>query len=186
MQLTSIFEGSSRFDAILFEAADGIKDLNPKNYEGELLNSHLNEFDKAITKWEDPIWLHAFFMQHRRDLTNFDRMSVQQAINQVEEESIALQYELLNLSKGAKEEDVELLLQPLSNEEKDLQRYELQKLKAKGADRKGLIRLYALKHDSSYVITGGTIKLTRYLEERPHTKLELYKLEVAKKFLESL
>lgn len=187
MRLTSIFEESSRFDAILIEAADGISDFYPKKYGGEPFGSSLNEFDKSIIKWEDPMWLHSFFMHYREDLTNFDRtMSVQTAMNQVEEESFALQNDLENLARGSTEDDMELLFQPLLNSEKGLKRYELQKLKAKGTSRKGLIRLYALKYDESYVITGGTIKLTRTLEERPHTKLELYKLDAAKKFLESL
>jgi hypothetical protein len=187
MQLSSIFGGSSGFEAILVEAADSISDFYPRKYKGESFDLSLNEFEKSIVKWEDPIWLHPFFMHYREDLTSFDRsMSVQDAMNQVEEESYALQNELEKFSKGATEKEIEVLFQPLENTEKDLRRYELQKLKAKGAERKGLIRLYALKYDESYVITGGTIKLTRFLDERPHTKLELYKLDAAKKFLESL
>ena len=46
------------------------------------------------------------------------------------------------------------------------------------------LRLYALKQDDNiYLITGGAIKLTRQMSERPHTLNELKKLESVRNHL---
>ena len=78
--------------------------------------------------------------------------------------------------------DLESLFKPLENSEKD-QIYELQKLKVKGEERKSYLRLYAVRFRDEFVITGGTVKLTRFMKDRPHTKLEIIRLEAAVEFL---
>lgn len=46
------------------------------------------------------------------------------------------------------------------------------------------LRLYAIKLEPGcYIITGGAIKLTRTMEERQHTLIELQKLEKVRNFL---
>lgn len=46
------------------------------------------------------------------------------------------------------------------------------------------LRLYALKVDQNlFVITGGAIKLTKNMQDRPHTQLELDKLARGRAFL---
>jgi len=180
MNLIRIFEENK---ALFFAAHFGGSEI-AKNDE-DFVFDDLNEFDKAISKWMHSQWLRGFFMKYREDLKRFDPLlSVKMASDQVKEEGKDIRDELLRLSQGASESEVELLFLPLDNREADLPRYELQKLKAKGARRKGLIRLYALKYGKSYVITGGTIKLTNQMN-RPHLKMELYKLNVVKKNLES-
>ena len=180
MNLIRIFEeDKALFFAVQFGESEIALD------EGESVFEGLNEFDKAISKWMHSEWLRGFFIKQREDLKRFDSiMSVKMAVDQVKEEAKDIRGELLRLSQGASESEVELLFLPLDNREADLPRYELQKLKAKGARRKGLIRLYALKYGRSYVITGGAIKLTNQMN-RPHLKMELYKLNVVKKHLES-
>lgn len=186
MRITSIFEASVLFKAVQFDPGT-YEEPKLEEYKGEALDDNVNEFDRATIRWADAQWLRAFFVKYRRDLESFDsRLSVKDAVRQVIDEAVGLQKELLLLSNGASEDQIDVLFQPLYNDEKETTRYELQKLKAKGDNRQSLIRLYAVKHGTSYVITGGTIKLTRTMEERPHTKLELYKLEIAKKFIETL
>lgn len=180
MNLIRIFEENK---ALFFAAR--FEDSEIAKTDEDFFFDDLNEFDKAISKWMHSQWLRGFFIKHREDLNRFDStMSVKMAVDQVKEEGKDIRVELLRLSQGASESDVEMLFLPLDNREADLPRYELQKLKAKVARRKGLIRLYALKYGKSYVITGGAIKLTNQMN-RPHLKTELYKLNVAKKILES-
>jgi hypothetical protein len=46
------------------------------------------------------------------------------------------------------------------------------------------LRLYALRVDKNvYIITGGTIKLTRTMQERAHTMQELDKISQCREFL---
>jgi len=52
--------------------------------------------------------------------------------------------------------------------------------------RRRWLRLYALRIDKNvYLITGGAIKLTKTMEERPHTSEELAKLERCRQFLQN-
>ena len=46
------------------------------------------------------------------------------------------------------------------------------------------LRIYAIKlNPGIYVVTGGTIKLTRTMEEREHTLKELMKMEKVRQYL---
>jgi hypothetical protein len=46
------------------------------------------------------------------------------------------------------------------------------------------LRIYAIKLEPGcYIITGGAIKLTRTMQERSHTLLELNKMEKVRNFL---
>lgn len=46
------------------------------------------------------------------------------------------------------------------------------------------LRIYAIRLEKGiYIVTGGAIKLTRTMQEREHTLLELQKMEQVRKFL---
>lgn len=75
------------------------------------------------------------------------------------------------------------IFKPLDNREVEFEPYDLQKLKAKGLERKSHLRIYGIKYQNSIIVTGGTIKLTKEMKERPHTKEELNKLEAIRQFL---
>lgn len=75
------------------------------------------------------------------------------------------------------------IFKPLDNREVEFETYDLQKLKAKGLERKSHLRIYGIKYQNSIIVTGGTIKLTKEMKERPHTKEELNKLEAIRQFL---
>lgn len=71
-----------------------------------------------------------------------------------------------------------MFFRPLYNNEYQQKQLSLRK------GRERLLRLYAIRIDvNCFVITGGAIKLTRSMQDRWHTKLELVKLERAKAFL---
>lgn len=47
-----------------------------------------------------------------------------------------------------------------------------------------MLRIYAIKLDPGiYVITGGAIKLTRTMQEREHTLVELAKMERVRRYM---
>lgn len=50
--------------------------------------------------------------------------------------------------------------------------------------RRSWLRLYAIKLSAGiYIITGGAIKLTRTMQDRQHTLIELEKMEKVRNFL---
>ncbi len=79
-----------------------------------------------------------------------------------------------------------MLFKPLHNKQYTVPPH--QETKAKIDDRrnfpKPLLRLYGIRlGDNTFVITGGTIKLTKTMEEHPDTITELEKIETVKLFL---
>lgn len=66
---------------------------------------------------------------------------------------------------------------------------ELSREKARNWDRKrhpSWLRIYAIRLEPNvFVVTGGAIKLTRTMQERVHTSLELKKLNSCKEFLKN-
>lgn len=81
--------------------------------------------------------------------------------------------------------DLNALFRPLENSR--IHEMLLSREKAKGKRISGhpsWRRLYALKLDDNiYLITGGAIKLTRQMSERPHTLNELRKMESVRNHL---
>jgi hypothetical protein len=76
------------------------------------------------------------------------------------------------------------LFRPLSNDRTVV--YFLERMKAKGERRSmpSWLRIYAIRlSEGTYIITGGTIKLTATMQERPHSNLELQKIEKVRNFL---
>ena len=124
--------------------------------------------------WSDVYWLDQFFKKHLQDLQSdiFGNISIEQAIEQTIDEADELFIRL----KGNKGANLETLFRPLHNLEYEIR--DFQEHKAKGHNHISWLRIYAIHFYDQYVITGGTIKLTRHMQERNHTQLELDKLNM--------
>ena len=139
------------------------------------------EFSRLFSQWQDPEFLHAFFTEHIEDLQSgfFGAISLQTAIRQTRDEARRLEKKLLQLASGTPS-NLDSIFELLRLEEP----IELTRSKAKGDKLKSWLRVYAIKLQSNvYVVTGGTIKLTRSMQDREHTKIELVKFERCKAFL---
>jgi hypothetical protein len=166
MRITSIFEkDKDRLFAVSFE------EFGPND-----------ELENALDFWRDNEKLREFFNHYRGDLAKFEPgMKVKKAVKQVSDEA----EEIFDRLKEFSEDDkLDKLFKPLDNRELSEESYELQKLKAKGERRKSMLRLYAVKFGGAYIITGSAIKINDRMDGRPHLKMELEKLEAAKKFLQ--
>ncbi|MBL0740787.1 hypothetical protein [Chryseolinea lacunae] len=178
MHVVAIFEKvhPNLFSVLFDEHDELLMELggdHPSTGKDELVN--------AFEKWKDVFWLRQFFMTYRLDLMAYDSaMTVKRAIRETTDEADAFYDDLVSMAKNSAEQ-LSKLFKPLDNREVDGLPYEFQRLKGK----RRWLRLYALKYGDSYVITGGAIKLTRGMRERPHLKLELIKLERVKLFLDS-
>lgn len=126
--------------------------------------------------WSDIIWLQDFFEEHKADLQSgfYGRITVDEAVDTTHDESYEL-FEALEEDEGA---NLDNLFRPLNDREYQIKDY--QKQKAKGSERKTWLRIYAVKFADGYVITGGAIKLTKTMQEREHTDLELKKMSIVR------
>lgn len=150
-------------------------------------NEPQDEFSKLFDLWTDIEYLDAFFTENHQDLSSpfWDGISIEQAINKTRNEAVKFRKHLKKIAEKPEEERVLLFLRffkPLSKN-KVLERF-LDEKKAYAKRNNTWLRLYALKAGKDlYIITGGAIKLTEKMGERPHTKNELRKLEVCKRYL---
>lgn len=140
-----------------------------------------DEFSRLFSQWQDPEFLYNFFTEHIEDLQSgfFGTVSLPTAIRRTRDEARKLEHMLLQLAIG-KHDDLDSIFLPLTLEEP----IELTRSKAKGDTQRSWLRIYAIKLQSNvYVVTGGSIKLTRGMQDRNHTMLELRKFERCKDFL---
>jgi hypothetical protein len=167
----------------IFELSGTNRKLFSAQFEGEELaetGEIQHAFSKVRAEWRDPNWLRSFFTEFRQDYFNFYGSS---RLNRIVIEALEFADALFEeLAVHVVSGDLESLFKPLENSE-NVPIYELQKLKVKGRERKSYLRLYAVRFRDEFVITGGTIKLTKVMRDRPHTKLALHRLEAVVQFL---
>lgn len=175
MQIKRIFERvSDRLFAVLF--AD---DMPVSSTAG--LPNEADELDRNFRLWADGSWLHQFFSQYRVDLARRDHaLTVKGAVKETVAEARQFYVDLLALANQSDDAALLSLFKPLDNRELNIEPYELQMLKGKRS--RSWLRLYALKYNDAYIITGGAIKLTDNMD-RPHLKTELHKLKLVKEYL---
>lgn len=136
-----------------------------------------DEFSRLFSQWQDPEFLYTFFTEHIEDLQSgfFGAVSLPAAIRQTRDQARKLEQRVLHLASETPT-NLDSIFEPLRLEEP----IELTRSKAKGA----WMRIYAIKlQPNVYVVTGGAIKLTRSMQDRDHTMLELRKFERCKDFL---
>lgn len=137
-------------------------------FEGE----NYDELERLLEIWKDVEQLTEFFRFHEDDLTYFE-ISVEDAVMQ----TLDLRDALVDILLDEKI-SLDRIFSNLHNSK--LAESFLSKKKAK----KRWLRLYAIKiEENQYVITGGCIKLTLGMKERPHTTIELTKQEKCRAYL---
>jgi hypothetical protein len=141
-----------------------------------------NELYKLFDRWNDVVWLRAFFKANLNDLIScFRVIDVKDAIVDTIEDSDRLESMILDLSPDA---NLDRIFRPLSNHSSETY---LEKDKAKIRERRqhaSWLRIYAIKlNQGIYIVTGGAIKLTATMQEREHTANELIKIEQTRRFL---
>lgn len=159
-----------------------------------LLSVHYNhedhdEFSNIFDQWTDIEHLENFFTAHEIDLNRpyWDGITIVQAIIETRYEAIKFRKFLKKLSKTPKKVRISKFISFFKPLEKNQFNFSyLDKKKVYGLRNKTWLRIYALKvGEDMYIITGGTIKLTDNMAERPHTLKELRKLEACKQFLKN-
>lgn len=142
-----------------------------------------NALGEVLNQWSDPEWLIDFFMANMADLESYFKITdINKAIYDTFEDSLNMQCLILDLSPTA---NLDMIFRPLENSRSREILFGKEKAKLMcRPEHPSWLRLYAIKLEPGcYIITGGAIKLTRTMEERQHTLIELQKLEKVRNFL---
>lgn len=142
-----------------------------------------NVLDTILDQWNDVVWLRDFFKANLEDLASYFKITdVNQAIYDTIEDSERLQCLIMDISPDA---NLDELFRPLENNRSSEMLLGKEKARLQNAPRHASwLRIYAIKLEHGiYVITGGTIKLTRTMQEREHTLVELARMEKVRRFM---
>ena len=142
-----------------------------------------NVLDFILWQWNDVIWLRSFFKENIDDLASYFKITdVNQSIYDTIEDSERLQCLILDISPDA---DLDKIFRPLENSRTSEMILGKEKARLRNTPRHASwLRIYAIKLEPGiYVITGGAIKLTRTMQEREHTLVELARMEKVRRFL---
>lgn len=170
---TQLFE-SMKFDKILENNT-----LWAVRYD----NEDDNVLQQLFSQWNNIEWLVDFFMENMSDLESYFKITdINQAIYDTIDDSMKMQCLILDIEPDA---DLDRIFRPLNNSRSN--EILLGKEKARIRERAqhaSWLRIYAIKLEPGcYIITGGAIKLTRTMQERKHTLIELNKMEQVRNFL---
>lgn len=149
------------------------KKLFSFHYEGE----QLDEYGRLLDIWNDTEYLFEFAEKNKQYIQQLG-YTIGEFVEFVLEDAEVLEEILLNYKDN--ESNIDACFQPLHNQEYQCKILSLQKKKCK------FLRLYAIRIESNcYVVTGGSIKVTRTMQEHIETGKELQKLERCKNYLQS-
>lgn len=144
-----------------------------------------DELTLLFRNWTNGEYLLDFFMENFDDLKSYFHIErLDEAVNDTFEDAEALQSLVLDMPYT---EHLDDLFKPLDIT--DACARELSREKARNWDRDrhaSWLRIYAIRLEPNiYVVTGSAIKLTRTMQEREHTAMELIKLNRCKDYLKS-
>lgn len=149
------------------------------------LDKDADELTLLFRNWTNGEYLFDFFMENFADLKRYFRIErIDEAVNDTFEDVESLQELILEFPFT---EHLDEVFKPLGTTDSRLR--ELNREKARNWNRNrhaSWLRIYAIRLEPDvYVVTGGAIKLSRTMQEREHTALELEKLNRCKAYLKA-
>ena len=144
-----------------------------------------DELTMLFRNWSNGNYLLDFFLSNMEDLKNFFHVQrISEAIKDTVEDAQVLQKLILDFPYT---EHLDGLFHPLSLSDNRVT--EMTREKARNWDRDrhaSWLRIYAIRvQEDVFVVTGGAIKLTPAMQDRPHTQEELDKLNQCREFLKN-
>lgn len=137
-------------------------------------------------QWGSTEFLREFFTKYKKDhYAKYGSSKLNSLVQQAKELADDFFELLLELAEDVESSALVDFFKPLDNRELQSEPYDLQKLKGREEERKSYLRIYAIRYKEKIIVTGGAIKLTDKMEDRPHTNDELKKLELVKSFLDT-
>ena len=144
-----------------------------------------DELTLLFRKWGDLNYLSDFFLNNLEDLKEFFHIQrIRNAIQDTLYDADALEKMILEFPAT---ENLDNWFRPLSPEFD--RAMELTREKARNWNRErhaSWLRVYAIRLEKNvFVITGGAIKLTPAMQDRPHTLVELEKMNLCREYLKA-
>ncbi len=148
-------------------------------------DQEVDELTLLFRKWNNAEYLLNFFMENFEDLKAFFKIErLDHAIEDTFEDAEVLEELVLDFPYT---EHLDELFKPLDITDAGMS--ELTREKARNWSRErhaSWLRIYAIRLEPDvYVVTGGAIKLSRTMQERKHTAIELDKLNRCKAYLKA-
>jgi hypothetical protein len=151
---------------------DDSNDLFSFKFEGD----EISAYDTLIDLWTDVSYVRNFLKENHNDLPK--GVSIDTLVDKILRSIEIIDDKIIDIAND-NERNLEELFKPLDNLEQSL---DIVLSKQKG--RESYLRIYALKIDTNcFVITGGALKFTKYMDERKHTETQLTQLDKCRNFL---
>jgi hypothetical protein len=148
-----------------------------KLYAVKYADDTSDAYNKCIESWTDVEYVREFVKKHQSDIKGKD---VNEIVNNIIEDAEDIDDLLYELSQST-DENIDEFFAPLRNSEYKVELLSRQKGRI---HRKSDTRIYGIKIESNcYVITGGAIKFTHFIDEREHTKQELKNINKVRDYL---
>jgi hypothetical protein len=156
----------------------------------ELEGKVVNEYQAIFEIWRDPEIMYEFCVENQEDLHRKFGYPIRppDAADIMMDEADELEEMLMNLAKKKfPGTNLQQLFKPLDNNATALTELQLSKGSIKNKRiRDPKLRIYAIRiAKNAYVFTGGAIKLTNRMEERPHTQEQLVRMINVRTWLKS-
>ena len=149
-----------------------------KIYALQLLEFRENEFRRALYLWNDVEYLKKFYDENKNIILQnpyLEIKNVHDFIEQVFDESENLEEEIEHHYENNSLGDLfEYLFHEISPQNQFYKKI-----------KKKLLRLYGIKLEDEYLVTGGAIKITKKMQDHPDTTEQLEILKQTKIFLDS-
>ncbi|GGD48381.1 hypothetical protein GCM10011514_10540 [Emticicia aquatilis] len=163
-----------------------LKKVREKLFSVQFEEDTPHAFEQLFDDWNDIEYLFDFFHDNILDLQNdfwqtvFDRtISVDEAIDVTLDHAEKIEKRILDLAKRnttQNENNLDRLFVHLLKDGTFNSKFDAA-YKAYGTTKSSWLRIYAIKIEDTYIITGGAIKLTGKMQDRLHTQQELDKLQ---------
>lgn len=160
-------------------------------YAIQYYDDGIDEFERLFDLWNDAEHLHNYCITNKLffETDYFEGISIDRIETKIINEAAELECLLEEFAKDGFENNgrnLQMLFKPLNNKEHELPIH--QETKARVDDRrnfpKPILRIYAIRlGDNTFVITGGAIKITKFMKDHPDTDKELEKIITVKLFL---
>jgi hypothetical protein len=165
------------------DGPESVEGLWAVEYEDASENALVQLFDF----WQDPELMVRFCVENIDDIQRKfgDDVTPEEAADELMDEADEMLMFLMSLAKRETSDTLQSLFKPLNDLETDLTVLQLSKASSKTKLRKDpKLRIYAVRiNENTYVVTGGAIKLTNQMQDRPHTIEELQRLKTVKDWL---
>jgi len=155
---------------------------------GRLYAIHWDEagedcFSQMIEAYSDPEYLFRFFSERKEQLTTFFRIeSIDDAVSYTIDEIIEMSDEIISCAETDNDSLTKLdeLFEPLHAVSTKINFHQY---KAKGHHPASWIRLYAIRLEDAYIITGSGLKIVKAMQEDVLLKKEKTKLDHVDEFI---